>query len=186
LPLCYFHNMLFAQQAFTFNRLGTDDGIGLASNVVYCTYQDAKGFIWIGTANGLQRFDGSKFVQLSSDKNNSLFVSNLTQIVPIDSTSIWLCFPFRKEFGIFNTTTFKYVPVPILLPVPYWQEMNSNYGRTRMAKYFLRYFLTASFITIKRKSFYRRQLFSFSKRICSHAWHFRRHTQTSILVSLCK
>jgi ligand-binding sensor domain-containing protein/two-component sensor histidine kinase len=113
-----FSPILFAQQAFTFNRIGTDDGIGLASNVVYSTYQDAKGFIWIGTANGLQRFDGSKFVQLSSDKNNSLFVSNLTQIVPIDSTSIWLCFPFRKEFGIFNTTTFKYVPIPLKVTRP--------------------------------------------------------------------
>src|SRR4051812_9262919 len=108
-----FTAMLYAQQAFAFNRIGTDDGLGLASNVVYCTYQDSKGFIWLGTANGLQRFDGSKFVQLSSDKNNSLLVSNLTQIVPIDSSSMWLSFPLRKEFGIFNTTTFRYVPVPI-------------------------------------------------------------------------
>lgn len=33
-----------AQQGFTFNRISTDDGIGLASNVVYCTYQDKKRF----------------------------------------------------------------------------------------------------------------------------------------------
>jgi ligand-binding sensor domain-containing protein len=110
-------NALFSQQGFTFNRIGTDDGIGLASNVVYCTYQDAKGFIWVGTANGLQRFDGSKFIQLSSGKSDrSLLVSNLTQIIPIDSTSIWLSFPYRQEFGIFNTTTFKYTRVPVETP----------------------------------------------------------------------
>jgi ligand-binding sensor domain-containing protein len=102
-------NALFAQQGFTFNRIGTDDGIGLASNVVYCTYQDAKGFIWVGTANGLQRFDGSKFIQLSSGiRTIALLVSNLTQIVPIDSTLSGSAFPYRQEFGIFNTTTFKY------------------------------------------------------------------------------
>jgi ligand-binding sensor domain-containing protein/two-component sensor histidine kinase len=110
-------NVLFSQQGFTFNRIGTDDGIGLASNVVYCTYQDAKGFIWVGTANGLQRFDGSKFIQLSSEKSDrSLLVSNLTQIIPIDSSSIWLCFPLRQEFGIFNTTTFKYTRIAVESP----------------------------------------------------------------------
>jgi ligand-binding sensor domain-containing protein len=106
---------LFSQQAFTFNRISTDDGLGLASNVVYATYQDPKGFIWIGTANGLQRFDGSKFIQFNLDKQErgSLQVSNLTQIIPAGNDSIWLAFPNRGEFGIFNTSTFKYTIIPI-------------------------------------------------------------------------
>ncbi|MEO8172615.1 MAG: two-component regulator propeller domain-containing protein, partial [Sediminibacterium sp.] len=135
-----FTTLLSAQQAFTFNRIGTDDGIGLASNVVYCTYQDAKGFIWIGTANGLQRFDGSKFVQFGSDKTNSLFVSNLTQIIPIDSTSIWLSFPLRKEFGIFNTTTFKYVPVPMNSSRPLLARNEFKLWKDRNGEVFLTVF----------------------------------------------
>lgn len=111
--------VLFSQQGYTFNRIGTEDGIGLASNVVFCTYQDAKGFIWVGTANGLQRFDGTKFVQLSSDKNNrSLLVSGLTQILPADSNCLWLSFPNRQEFGLFNTRTLKYTRVPLKVSRP--------------------------------------------------------------------
>ncbi len=111
-PLC-------SQQGFTFNRISTDDGIGLASNVVYCTYQDPKGFIWVGTANGLQRFDGSKFVQFSSDKQNGpLLVSSITYIIPEDSNSVWLCFPNRQEFGLFNTTTYQYKHIPIVASRP--------------------------------------------------------------------
>ena len=107
--------VLFSQQGFTFNRISTEDGIGLASNVVYCTYQDPKGFIWVGTANGLQRFDGSKFISFSFDKStdNTLQVSNLTQIIPADSVCLWLCFPSRQEFGIFNTSTFEYKRIPV-------------------------------------------------------------------------
>ena len=34
---------------------------GLASNMVYAITEDQDGYIWIGTANGLNRFDGSIF-----------------------------------------------------------------------------------------------------------------------------
>jgi ligand-binding sensor domain-containing protein len=44
----------FTQQAFT--HISTDDGMGLSSNVITSLYQDKRGFIWVGTANGLQRF----------------------------------------------------------------------------------------------------------------------------------
>ena len=38
------------------------DADGLLHNNVYSIAQDGKGFIWIATANGLQRYDGSRFV----------------------------------------------------------------------------------------------------------------------------
>src|SRR5215510_4527486 len=34
---------------------------GLVANPVRCTFQDSKGFIWIGTYEGLSRYDGYKF-----------------------------------------------------------------------------------------------------------------------------
>ncbi len=36
-------------------------GDGLPSAMVYCSIQDSKGFLWFGTANGLARFDGTRF-----------------------------------------------------------------------------------------------------------------------------
>ena len=57
-----------ARQGFAFTHFSTADGTGLASNMVGSIYQDEKGFIWVGTANGLQRFDGSKFIEFLSSK----------------------------------------------------------------------------------------------------------------------
>jgi signal transduction histidine kinase/ligand-binding sensor domain-containing protein/DNA-binding response OmpR family regulator len=40
-------------------QLTTHDG--LSQNTVRCLLQDRKGFIWVGTLNGLNRYDGRKF-----------------------------------------------------------------------------------------------------------------------------
>ena len=39
---------------------------GLASSVVTALAQDSRGFLWIGTTNGLTRFDGNSFVSFST------------------------------------------------------------------------------------------------------------------------
>src|SRR5262249_62197353 len=40
---------------------------GLPSPVVYAIQEDAQGYLWLGTALGLVRFDGSEFVKWSTD-----------------------------------------------------------------------------------------------------------------------
>ncbi|HYK47558.1 MAG TPA: two-component regulator propeller domain-containing protein [Parafilimonas sp.] len=39
---------------------------GLASDKANCILQDSKGFYWVGTDNGLQRFDGKNFIIIPS------------------------------------------------------------------------------------------------------------------------
>jgi ligand-binding sensor domain-containing protein len=34
---------------------------GLSNNSVLCVYQDYKGFMWFGTYDGLNRYDGYNF-----------------------------------------------------------------------------------------------------------------------------
>jgi hypothetical protein len=34
---------------------------GLSSSTIYCLHRDSKGFLWVGTDNGLNRYDGYKF-----------------------------------------------------------------------------------------------------------------------------
>lgn len=46
-------------QSFSTRLYTTADG--LTDNYIFTVYQDSFGYIWIGTANGLNRFDGKKF-----------------------------------------------------------------------------------------------------------------------------
>lgn len=41
---------------------------GLPSNKVYCASEDSKGFVWLGTDNGLVRFNGSEFKTFSTEE----------------------------------------------------------------------------------------------------------------------
>ncbi|WP_207515069.1 ligand-binding sensor domain-containing protein [Longitalea luteola] len=43
---------------------------GLSNNTVYCSIQDKKGFLWFGTKEGLNRFDGYRFKLFKSDNEN--------------------------------------------------------------------------------------------------------------------
>ncbi|MDO1450804.1 two-component regulator propeller domain-containing protein [Rhodocytophaga aerolata] len=69
------------ESAYTYMHLDQEDG--LASNDVLSILQDRKGFLWVGTNNGLQRYDGRQFIHfrhnpyspnsLASDIIESLF-----------------------------------------------------------------------------------------------------------------
>ena len=43
------------------------DNSGLSSNTIQCLYQDDKGYVWVGTADGLDRFNSYDFTNYRSD-----------------------------------------------------------------------------------------------------------------------
>lgn len=49
-------------QVLRFQHLTTDHG--LSDNAITCVYEDRAGFIWIGTENGLNKYDGSTVQQV--------------------------------------------------------------------------------------------------------------------------
>ena len=128
--------VVYSQQGYTFNRISTDDALGLSSNSVFCTYQDKHGYLWVGTANGLQRFDGSKFIRYNNSTPGDSYppVSDLQQILPDGNGSLWLFYGARKEIGIFNPSTLRYQPITIQTtnPIParsamrVWQDKKGN------------------------------------------------------------
>jgi len=49
---------------------------GLSNNTVFCSVQDSKGFLWFGTKDGLNRFDGYTFKTFRNDPANPKSIDN--------------------------------------------------------------------------------------------------------------
>src|SRR5476651_1384216 len=79
-----------------FEGIGVNDGLSQSS--VYSIYQDKKGFIWFGTADGLNRYDGQNIrIYKINDKiiANSNFIHG--NICEDSHGNIWFC----NETGLF-------------------------------------------------------------------------------------
>lgn len=59
---------------------------GLPNNQIQCIYQDSDGWMWIGTSQGLSRFDGYNFVNFLPNINDSTSIrGNLVRVIKEDS-----------------------------------------------------------------------------------------------------
>lgn len=65
---------------------------GLSKSNVYCIFQDSRGFIWIGTRDGLNRYDGYKFTIYKNNPEdpNSLSNNNIRQIIEDKDGNLWI------------------------------------------------------------------------------------------------
>jgi len=80
---------------------------GLSNNFVRKIYQDAHGFIWIGTFNGLHRFDGNNIILYQPNSKDSLTLSDhrVERIVEDGKGYLWVgtsnervsCFDIKQE-----------------------------------------------------------------------------------------
>lgn len=73
-----------------FKRLSSKDG--LSGDVVYCILQDRKGFLWIGTHRGMNRYDGYHFTHYYYDPadTNSLSGNNIACIKEDNDGILWI------------------------------------------------------------------------------------------------
>ncbi|WP_336515067.1 two-component regulator propeller domain-containing protein [Pollutibacter soli] len=86
-------------QDYIFNRFSTKDG--LLTNNILSMVQDSSGYLWLGTENGLQRYDGNFFRVILNER--------IDQIISDSSHRIWI--RSGKKLGIFNPTNFSLVNV---------------------------------------------------------------------------
>lgn len=65
---------------------------GLSSNRLYTVVQDSIGFIWIGTLQGLNRYDGNSFRVYTNQKNDTNSLSNnVARVLFVDSKGVlWI------------------------------------------------------------------------------------------------
>lgn len=71
---------------YVFQRVG--DNFGLSSLTPSCILQDLDGFIWIGTPDGLLRFDGTRVLRYGLEQG--LPSTNVDQLVLAPSGRIWI------------------------------------------------------------------------------------------------
>ncbi|PSL50181.1 two component regulator with propeller domain [Chitinophaga niastensis] len=79
---------------------------GLSDNNVLCITQDKLGYMWIGTENGLNRFDGNTFsVSYHNADSNSIPANFIRELKKVDSDNIGIL--TSKGFQCLNSQTLK-------------------------------------------------------------------------------
>lgn len=65
---------------------------GLSQTTVNCLVQDSRGFLWIGTQDGINKFDGYGFTTFKNDPNDTLSISNnyINTIIEDNEGNIWI------------------------------------------------------------------------------------------------
>lgn len=106
----------FAQQAKEYSFKHFSVASGLASNTVSSVAQDADGYIWIATTNGLQRYDGNSFISFKAHENDTASIpsNHISSLYKDKQNNLWLIGD-NNEIGIFDTRKFlfKEVKAPV-------------------------------------------------------------------------
>jgi signal transduction histidine kinase/ligand-binding sensor domain-containing protein len=86
------------EMAAKFHRLMLADGLSQSS--IISTYQDSRGFIWMGTQDGLNRYDGQQIISYKPDPDDphSLSDPNIWSIAEDANGDLWI----GTEGGGFN------------------------------------------------------------------------------------
>ncbi|HOE78456.1 MAG TPA: two-component regulator propeller domain-containing protein, partial [Bacilli bacterium] len=85
--------LLFVQSgwglpSYQFKHFDINDG--LSQNTVLSIFQDKQGFMWFGTKNGLNRFDGSNFKVFKFFPNNEVKDNVFRCILQDKDERLWL------------------------------------------------------------------------------------------------
>ncbi|HUR10961.1 MAG TPA: two-component regulator propeller domain-containing protein, partial [Flavitalea sp.] len=117
------HYLLHAQQAkeYTFTHFTTANG--LSAIQVNQILQDEKSFMWLATINGLQRYDGKRFITFRSDPTNprSIPSDNVSLLYKDRKHNLWIGTDDNK-IGIFNRASESYREIPVR-----WKELSVNF-----------------------------------------------------------
>jgi len=93
-------------ESYFFERLNSSHG--LSSNIIEDIYQDSRGFLWICTKNGLNRYDGYSFKVFTPEfrKKHSFSSARFTCLTQDNEEKLWLG-TRNKGINIYNKKTGK-------------------------------------------------------------------------------
>ncbi len=108
-----------AQQVkkFYFTHYTTESGLITPEN--NSVLQDAEGFIWTGTFDGLQRFDGTRFKTFRHQPGDSSTIpsNSILQLVLDLKKNLWVL-TNEGRVGIFNTRNFRFREAAVTVKKP--------------------------------------------------------------------
>lgn len=95
--LCVFCFQILRAQSLNFETLNTKQG--LSSNEITCIYEDHEHFLWVGTRDGLNKFDGRIFTTFrnNSADTNSLSGNYIVSIIQDEEQVFWIA---TKDGGL--------------------------------------------------------------------------------------
>ena len=76
-------------QSVVFDRLTVDDGLSQSS--IFAIVQDSLGFMWFGTEDGLNRYDGYEFMVFRPDAHTNSVSDNYITVLTVDHQGyVWI------------------------------------------------------------------------------------------------
>lgn len=108
--LIHNHSCYGQKDFYIFRNINTS--AGLASDAVISITQDNKGFIWVSTTNGVQKYDGNSFTSYHHDPYDPKSISsdNAGFLLKDREDNIWIASSF-SGFNILNPSTGKCIRI---------------------------------------------------------------------------
>lgn len=117
LAVALFLVMAVHAESYSFARL--DNTHGLSNNQIECVFKDSRGFMWIGTNYGLNRYDGYQTKVYKSIKNDttSLITNSISDIQEDLNGNLWI--RSNSTYVVYDIKTEKFIRniSSILLPL---------------------------------------------------------------------
>lgn len=104
--------VLAQDQKLRFKHYSIDNG--LSQNTVYCLLEDKEGIIWIGTEDGLNKFDGYSFTAYKhrNQNPNSISHNQINDLYEDKSGRIWVATSDGLNVFDKKTDSFELIPIP--------------------------------------------------------------------------
>lgn len=106
---------------------------GLRSNAIQAIIQDYEGYIWIGTENGLHKYDGYSFVAFSTDDNDTTSIqdNSITALTEDEAHNLWV--GSLKGLDFYDRRSQVFVHLPLILE----EEVNDKVEKKLQKEYYV-------------------------------------------------
>lgn len=151
---CFLFPLTFTAAAQQVEVTRYDVAEGLPQSMVNHVLQDREGFIWLGTGDGLARFDGRHFVVYKHDPRDSTSLSHnsIWGLAEKDDRHLWVGTRAGLDLLDRHTGRFQHVSTGDAHADGCWQPLHQGPERLLFYSTLLRSFLLSDGVRMERRS----------------------------------